>query len=83
MIRRFYPSNKALMRMGAAVCLAAVAALAMGGHGTAEPAAAIVNENGPMIALTFDDGPYPKVTGHIPVSYTHLPAWNHNALPAH
>lgn len=65
MIRRFYPSNKALMRMGAAVCLAAMAALAIGGHGTAEPAAAIVNENGPMIALTFDDGPYPKVTGHI------------------
>ncbi len=65
MIRRFYPSNKTLMRMGAAVCLAAVAALEIGGHGTAEPAAAIVNENGPMIALTFDDGPYPKVTGHI------------------
>lgn len=65
MIRRFYPSNKTLMRMGAAVCLAAVAALAIGGHGTAEPAVAIVNENGPMIALTFDDGPYPKVTGHI------------------
>lgn len=65
MIRRFYPSNKALMRMGAAVCFAAVAALAIGGHGTAEPAAAIVNENGPVIALTFDDGPYPKVTGHI------------------
>ena len=65
MIRRFYPSNKTLMRMGAAVCLAAVAALAIGGHGTAEPAAEIVNENGPMIALTFDDGPYPKVTGHI------------------
>lgn len=65
MIRRFYPSNKALMRMGAAVCLAAMAALAIGGHGTAEPAAVIVNENGPMIALTFDDGPYPKVTGHI------------------
>ena len=65
MIRRFYPSNKTLMRMGAAVCLAAMAALAIGGHGTAEPAAAIVNENGPMIALTFDDGPYPKVTGHI------------------
>ena len=41
----------------AAVCLAAVAALAIGGHGTAEPAAAIVNENGPVIALTFDDGP--------------------------
>ena len=60
MIRRFYPSNKALMRMGAAVCLAAI-----GGYGTAEPAAAIVNENGPVIALTFDDGPYPKVTGHI------------------
>ena len=53
MIRRFYPSNKALMRMGAAVCLAAAAA------------PAIVNENGPVIALTFDDGPYPKVTGHI------------------
>ena len=65
MIRRFYPSNKTLMRMGAAVCLAAVAALAIGGHGTAEPAAAIVNENGPVIALTFDEGPYPKVTGHI------------------
>lgn len=65
MIRRFYPSNKTLMRMGAAVCLAAVAALAIGGHGTAEPAVAIVNENGPVIALTFDDGPYPKVTGHI------------------
>lgn len=65
MIRRFYPSNKTLMRMGAEVCLAAVAALAIGGHGTAEPAAAIVNENGPVIALTFDDGPYPKVTGHI------------------
>lgn len=65
MIRRFYPSNKALMRMGAAVCLAAAVALAIGGYGTAEPAAAIVNENGPMIALTFDDGPYPKVTGHI------------------
>ena len=65
MIRRFYPSNKTLMRMGAAVCLAAVAVLAIGGHGTAEPAAAIVNENGPVIALTFDDGPYPKVTGHI------------------
>lgn len=65
MIRRFYPSNKTLMRMGAAVCLAAVAALAICGHGTAEPAAAIVNENGPVIALTFDDGPYPKVTGHI------------------
>lgn len=65
MIRRFYPSNKALMRMGAAVCLAAMAALAIGGHGTAEPAAAIVNENGPVIALTFDDGPHPKVTGHI------------------
>lgn len=65
MIRRFYPSNKTLMRMGTAVCLAAVAALAIGGHGTAEPAVAIVNENGPMIALTFDDGPYPKVTGHI------------------
>ena len=65
MIRRFYPSNKTLMRMGAAVCLAAMAALAIGGHGTAEPAAAIVNENGPVIALTFDDGPYPKVTGHI------------------
>lgn len=65
MIRRFYPSNKTLMRMDAAVCLAAVAALAIGGHGTAEPAAAIVNENGPVIALTFDDGPYPKVTGHI------------------
>lgn len=65
MIRRFYPSNKTLMRMGAAVCLAAMAVLAIGGHGTAEPAAAIVNENGPMIALTFDDGPYPKVTGHI------------------
>lgn len=65
MIRRFYPSNKTLMRMGAAVCLAAMAALAIGGHGTAEPAVAIVNENGPMIALTFDDGPYPKVTGHI------------------
>ena len=65
MIRRFYPSNKTLMRMGAAVCLAAVAALAIGGHGTAEPAAALVNENGPVIALTFDDGPYPKVTGHI------------------
>ena len=65
MIRRFYPSNKTLMRMGAAVCLAADAALAIGGHGTAEPAAAIVNENGPVIALTFDDGPYPKVTGHI------------------
>lgn len=47
MIRRFYPSNKTLMRMGAAVCLAAVAALAIGGHGTAEPAAAIVNETGP------------------------------------
>lgn len=65
MIRRFYPSNKALMRMGAAICLAAAAALAIGGYGTAEPAAAIVNENGPVIALTFDDGPYPKVTGHI------------------
>lgn len=65
MIRRFYPSNKTLMRMGAAVCLAAMAALAIGGHSTAEPAAAIVNENGPVIALTFDDGPYPKVTGHI------------------
>ena len=65
MIRRFYPSNKTLMRMGAAVCLAAMAALAIGGHGTAEPAAAIVNENGPVIALAFDDGPYPKVTGHI------------------
>ena len=65
MIRRFYPSNKTLMRMGAAVCLAAAAALAIGGHGTAEPAAAIVSENGPVIALTFDDGPYPKVTGHI------------------
>lgn len=65
MIRRFYPSNKALMRMGAAVCLAAAAALAIGGYGTAEPAAAIVNENVPVIALTFDDGPYPKVTGHI------------------
>ncbi len=65
MIRRFYPSNKTLMRMGAAVCLAAAAALAIGGYGTAEPAAAIVNENGPVIALTFDDGPYPKVTGHI------------------
>lgn len=65
MIRRFYPSNKTLMRMGAAVCLAAMAVLAIGGHGTAEPAAAIVNENGPVIALTFDDGPYPKVTGHI------------------
>ena len=65
MIRRFYPSNKTLMRMGAAVCLAAVAALAIGGHGTAEPAAARVNENRPVIALTFDDGPYPKVTGHI------------------
>lgn len=65
MIRRFYPSNKALMRMGAAVCLAAAAALAIGGYGTAEPAAAIVNENGPVIALTFDDGPYLKVTGHI------------------
>ena len=65
MIRRFYPSNKTLMRMGAAVCLAAMAALAIGGHGMAEPAAAIVNENGPVIALTFDDGPYPKVTGHI------------------
>ena len=65
MIRRFYPSNKALMRMGATVCLAAAAALAIGGYGTAEPAAAIVNENGPVIALTFDDGPYPKVTGHI------------------
>lgn len=65
MIRRFYPSNKTLMRMGAAVCLTAAAALAIGGHGTAEPAAAIVNENGPVIALTFDDGPYPKVTGHI------------------
>lgn len=65
MIRRFYPSNKTLMRMGAAVCLAAAAALAIGGHGTAEPAVAIVNENGPVIALTFDDGPYPKVTGHI------------------
>lgn len=65
MIRRFYPSNKTLMRMGAAVCLAAMAALAIGGHGTAEPAAAIVNENGPVIAITFDDGPYPKVTGHI------------------
>lgn len=64
-IRRFYPSNKTLMRMGAAVCLAAAAALAIGGYGTAEPAAAIVNENGPVIALTFDDGPYPKVTGHI------------------
>ena len=24
-----------------------------------------MNENGPVIALTFDDGPYPKVTGHI------------------
>ena len=65
MIRRFYPSNKTRMRMGAAVCLAAAAALAIVGHGTAEPAAAIVNENGPVIALTFDDGPYPKVTGHI------------------
>lgn len=65
MIRRFYPSNKTLMRMGAAVCLAAAAALAIGGYGTAEPAAAIVNENGPVIAITFDDGPYPKVTGHI------------------
>lgn len=65
MIRRFYPSNKALVRMGAAICLAAAAALAIGGYGTAEPAAAIVNENGPVIALTFDDGPYPKVTGHI------------------
>lgn len=65
MIRRFYPSNKTLTRMGAAVCLAAAAALAIGGYGTAEPAAAIVNENGPVIALTFDDGPYPKVTGHI------------------
>ncbi len=65
MIRRFYPSNKALMCMGAAVCLAATVALAIGGHGAAEPAAAIVNENGPVIALTFDDGPYPKVTGHI------------------
>ena len=65
MIRRFYPSNKTLMRMGAAICLAAAAALAIGGYGTAEPAAAIVNENGPVIALTFDDGPYPKVTGHI------------------
>ena len=65
MIRRFYPSNKTLMRMGAAICLAAAAALAISGHCTAEPAAAIVNENGPVIALTFDDGPYPKVTGHI------------------
>ncbi len=65
MTRRFYPSNKTLMRMAAAVCLAAVAVLAIGGHGAAEPAAATVNENGPVIALTFDDGPYRKVTGHI------------------
>ena len=27
--------------------------------------AAAVNENGPLIALTFDDGPYPNVTTHI------------------
>ena len=65
MIRRFYPSNKTLMHKGAAVCLAAVAELAIVGHSTAETAEAIVNENGPVIALTFDDGPYPKVTGHI------------------
>ena len=32
--------------------------------GGALPAAA-VNENGPLLALTFDDGPYPKVTTHI------------------
>lgn len=65
MIRRYYPSNKTLMRMGMAVCLAAAAALTIGSHNAAEPAAAIVNENGPMVALTFDDGPYSKVTGHI------------------
>ena len=29
------------------------------------PASAVVNEDGPLLALTFDDGPYPKVTSHI------------------
>ncbi len=35
------------------------------GEGATMPAAAAVNENGPLLALTFDDGPYPKVTTHI------------------
>ncbi len=35
------------------------------GEGAAASASAAVNEGGPLLALTFDDGPYPKVTTHI------------------
>lgn len=35
------------------------------GEAGTKPASAAVNEGGPLLALTFDDGPYPKVTTHI------------------
>ena len=67
LIRRYYPSNKTLKRAGIALCFAAALGMVISGimGEGAVPATAIVNEKGPVVAITFDDGPYAKVTGHI------------------
>ncbi len=51
---------------GVILCLMAGASLLFsGGAGPVAITGTVVNESGPLIALTFDDGPYAKVTSHI------------------
>lgn len=59
-------NEHALKAAAAALCvLAAALSFTQGMRHDAAAEAAAVNENGPMIALTFDDGPYADVTAEI------------------
>lgn len=52
----------------AMICIVSLFLFLLANRGSSEGGAlpaATVNENGPLLALTFDDGPYPKVTTHI------------------
>ncbi|HOS18082.1 MAG TPA: polysaccharide deacetylase family protein [Clostridia bacterium] len=68
--RAFIESSGANAPKAAAAALCVLAA-ALSFFGDTQPdipgqaAASFVNDGGPMIALTFDDGPYPEVTAEI------------------
>ncbi len=79
MLKKEFTREAALRAAGLVLCLVAGASLLFerGSAGNAPAASSgIVNENGPLIALTFDDGPYAKVTSHI------LDVLEENGVPA-
>lgn len=59
-------AQKTRKAAAAMLCLLSLFLFLLSSRGEdAVPTATTVNENGPLLALTFDDGPYPKVTTHI------------------